>query len=126
MQVIMVLKGNMHQVTFLHCYHHVFVSIFWWMAFYLAPGGDAWFSAALNSLVHTLMYTYYLLASVSSKNPAFRKRYLWWGRYLTTFQMLQFVANSVQTACMYIFETYPAVMAKVSDSWIRLLCMLPV
>ena len=25
-----------------------------------------------------------------------RARYLWWGRYLTQFQMLQFLANLVQ------------------------------
>ena len=78
-----------HQVTFLHCYHHVSVSFFWWMAYYIMPGGEGWLGAALNSFVHVVMYSYYFLASISSSNPDFRKKYLWWGKYLTTFQILQ-------------------------------------
>jgi len=110
--VIMVLKRNMYQVTFLHCYHHVSVSFFWWMAYYIMPGGEGWLGAALNSFVHVIMYTYYLLSSLSSSNPKFRQKYLWWGRYLTTFQMLQFVENGLHCMWMLHFKTYSAVMAK--------------
>ena len=109
--IIMILKRNMYQVTFLHCYHHVSVSFFWWMAYYIMPGGEGWLGAALNSFVHVVMYSYYLLATLSSSNPGFRKKYLWWGRYLTTFQMLQFVENGLH--CMYMLrnKTYSSVMA---------------
>jgi elongation of very long chain fatty acids protein 4 len=31
------------------------------MIVHRAPGGDAYFSAALNSWVHVCMYTYYLM-----------------------------------------------------------------
>mmetsp|Transcript_6031 Transcript_6031/g.11050 ORF Transcript_6031/g.11050 Transcript_6031/m.11050 type:complete len:291 (-) Transcript_6031:1166-2038(-) len=110
--VIMVLKRNMYQVTFLHCYHHVSVSFFWWMAYYIMPGGEGWLGAALNSFVHVVMYSYYLLASLSSNNPNFRKKYLWWGKYLTTFQMLQFVENGLHCMYMLYFKTYSEVMAK--------------
>ena len=110
--VIMVLKGNMYQVTFLHCYHHVSVSFFWWMAYYIMPGGEGWLGAALNSFVHVIMYSYYLLATLSSNNPNFRKKYLWWGKYLTTFQMLQFVENGLHCVYMLRNKTYSAVMAK--------------
>ena len=108
--VIMVLKGNMYQVTFLHCYHHVSVSFFWWMAWYIMPGGDSWLGSALNSFVHVVMYSYYLLASMSS-DPSFRKKYLWWGRYLTTFQMLQFVENGIHCVLMIKYKWYSKVMA---------------
>uniref|UniRef100_A0A7S2Z4X1 Very-long-chain 3-oxoacyl-CoA synthase n=2 Tax=Eukaryota TaxID=2759 RepID=A0A7S2Z4X1_9CHLO len=110
--VIMVLKRNMYQVTFLHCYHHVSVSFFWWMAYYIMPGGEGWLGAALNSFVHVVMYSYYFLASISSSNPDFRKKYLWWGKYLTTFQILQFVENGAHCIWMLVKETYSPVMAK--------------
>ena len=51
---------------------------------YYAPGGDAWYSVMLNPVVHVVMYTYYLIASFV-KEPAARKKYLWWGKYLTQF-----------------------------------------
>ena len=39
-QVIMLLKGNVKQVSFLHVYHHVSISCIWWAIAYAAPGGD--------------------------------------------------------------------------------------
>ena len=41
----------------------------------------------LNSLVHVFMYAYYFAATALGANPAARQRYLWWGRYLTQFQV---------------------------------------
>lgn len=58
---IMLLKNNLKQVSFLHVYHHATISFMWWMIAHRAPGGDAYFSAALNSWVHVCMYTYYLM-----------------------------------------------------------------
>lgn len=46
---IMLLKNNLKQVSFLHVYHHATISFMWWMIAHRAPGGDAYFSAALNS-----------------------------------------------------------------------------
>lgn len=51
----------------------------------------AWYSTFLNSLVHVVMYTYYFIAALLGSNEKAKKRYLWWGRYLTQFQMFQFV-----------------------------------
>ena len=56
----------------LHVYHHASISFIWWMITHTAPGGDAYFSAALNSFVHVLMYTYYLLAILLGKDPKAR------------------------------------------------------
>lgn len=41
----------LEQVSVLHVYHHATISFIWWMITYTAPGGDAYFSAALNSFV---------------------------------------------------------------------------
>ncbi len=56
----------------------------------------AYYSCALNSFVHVLMYTHYLLAAMLGKNMKARRKYLWWSRYLTQFQMFQFVTMMVQ------------------------------
>ena len=47
--------------------------------------GQESFGGMLNSLVHVIMYSYYFLAALG---PSLQP-YLWWKRYLTTFQMIQ-------------------------------------
>lgn len=110
---IMLLKGKSEQISLLHVYHHGSISSIWWVIAYAAPGGDAYYSCALNSLVHVLMYTYYALSMVLGKDPALRRKYLWWSRYLTQFQMFQFVTNMVQAAYCYYRSPYPKFMSKL-------------
>jgi elongation of very long chain fatty acids protein 7 len=59
----------------------------WWGVKFL-PGGHSTFFGFLNTGVHIVMYTYYMLAAMG---PAVQK-YLWWKKYLTVFQMVQFIA----------------------------------
>ncbi|CAM6045430.1 unnamed protein product [Sphagnum compactum] len=94
--IIMVLKRNTRQITFLHVYHHSSIALIWWIIAYHAPGGEAYFSAALNSGVHVFMYLYYFLAAVLRGNEKVRRKYLFWGRYLTQLQMFQFGLNLLQ------------------------------
>lgn len=42
---------------------------------------------AFNSLVHTVMYTYYGLSSIG---PAMHK-YLWWKKYITLLQLVSII-----------------------------------
>ena len=39
-------------------------------------------------------YTYYLAAALLAGNDGAKKKYLWWGRYLTMFQMFQVCQTS--------------------------------
>ena len=110
---IMLMKGNINQVSFLHVYHHATISFIWWMIVRVAPGGDAYFSAALNSWVHVCMYSYYLLAILIGKDDSRRKKYLWWGRYLTQMQMFQFVLNLLQALYCSRFSTYPKFLSEI-------------
>lgn len=110
---IMLLKGKSEQVSLLHVYHHGSISSIWWVIAYAAPGGDAYYSCALNSLVHVLMYTYYALSTMLGKDPARRRKYLWWSRYLTQFQMFQFVTNMAQAAFTYYRSPYPKFLSKL-------------
>eukprot|EP00892_Ulva_mutabilis_P002340 jgi/Ulvmu1/12106/UM084_0031.1 len=110
---IMILKGNMRQVSFLHVYHHLTISVIWWSITYVAPGGDAYYSAALNSLVHVVMYAYYLLASALGKDERLRRKYLWWGRFLTMFQMTQFVTMVCQATYCLVMGAYNQFLARL-------------
>ncbi|GBG67800.1 hypothetical protein CBR_g924 [Chara braunii] len=94
--IIMLLKKNLRQVSVLHVYHHSSIALIWWVVSYHAPGGEAYFSAALNSGVHVAMYLYYLLAALIGKDEKIRKKYLFWGQYLTITQMVQFAMNLIQ------------------------------
>jgi hypothetical protein len=90
--LIMILKKNDRQISFLHVYHHA--STFfpcWWAAINFAPGGDVWFICALNSFVHVCMYGYYLLAASGIKVSASVKK------SITTLQMVQFGLLNLQT-----------------------------
>ena len=57
------------------------------------PGGHATFFGFLNSFVHVPMYLYYFLAAFGPK----MQKYLFWKKYLTAFQMVQFVAIFVHS-----------------------------
>mmetsp|Transcript_14639 Transcript_14639/g.44233 ORF Transcript_14639/g.44233 Transcript_14639/m.44233 type:complete len:297 (+) Transcript_14639:64-954(+) len=106
--IIMLLKGKWQQISLLHVYHHASISFIWWAIVRVAPGGDAYYSCALNSFVHVLMYTYYLLSTMFGKDERLKRTYLWWGRYLTQFQMFQFVTNMGQACYCYYFSPYPS------------------
>jgi hypothetical protein len=60
----MIFKHKFAQVSFLHVYHHSTILPYWWLIVRTTPGGDAWLTAFLNSGVHVVMYSYYLLAAL--------------------------------------------------------------
>jgi len=96
--LIMLWKGNVQQVSLLHVYHHASIAPIWWIIARSAPGGEAYWSAGLNSLVHVIMYSYYCAAALKVD-----KKYLGWAKYLTQFQMAQFASNMVQSSYDVLF-----------------------
>jgi len=93
--IMMALKKNNHQITFLHVYHHASIFVLWWIICYYTPGGDAYFSAMLNSFVHIVMYSYYLWSTFAPKlKEGQRSHFLhpsFYRRYITLLQLTQFV-----------------------------------
>ncbi|XP_071750871.1 elongation of very long chain fatty acids protein 7a isoform X2 [Centroberyx gerrardi] len=85
--IFFVLRKRNSQVTFLHVYHHSIMPFTWWFGVRFAAGGLGTFHALLNCVVHVIMYTYYGLTALG---PNYQK-YLWWKKYLTTIQLIQFV-----------------------------------
>lgn len=92
--VFFMLRKKNSQITFLHLYHHSTMPFLWWIGVKYAPGGEAYFSASINSGVHILMYSYYFL---SAMGPHMQK-YLWWKKYMTVMQLIQFWAILFHTA----------------------------
>jgi hypothetical protein len=104
--VIMCLKKNFHQVSFLHVYHHSSILFIWWIVVFYAPGGESYFSAALNSFVHVVMYGYYLWATFAPKLAEGKRPGLlhpgFYRPYITRIQLLQFCLNFSQS-CYDLF-----------------------
>ncbi|XP_012221704.2 very long chain fatty acid elongase 7 isoform X2 [Linepithema humile] len=86
--VFFVLRKKEKQISFLHMYHHTVMPMISWGATKYYPGGHGIFIGIINSFVHIIMYTYYLLAALLPHHQ--HKRYLWWKKYITTLQMSQF------------------------------------
>lgn len=71
----------------------------------------------VNGLVHTIMYTYYILSTFESVKP-----YLWWKKYVTKMQLLQFIVLGFHFALAALTPDcrYPRVL---SLSGLAIACM---
>nr|XP_005506788.2 elongation of very long chain fatty acids protein 4 [Columba livia] len=102
--VFFILRKKFNQISFLHVYHHFTMFTLWWIGIKWVAGGQAFFGAQMNSFIHVIMYMYYGLAACG---PKFQK-YLWWKRYLTILQLVQFHVTIGHTALsIYIDCPFP-------------------
>jgi len=88
--LIMVLKKSDRQISFLHVYHHTTIFSIWWAVTKWGPGGEAYFSVILNSLVHVVMYSYYLSTTIGVPLNIVKP-------YITSMQMFQFTLMMIQS-----------------------------
>lgn len=88
-----ILRKKNSQLTFLHVYHHGTMIFNWWLGVKYVAGGQSFFIGLLNTFVHIVMYSYYCLAAFG---PHMQK-YLWWKRYLTSLQLIQFMMFLLHT-----------------------------
>jgi elongation of very long chain fatty acids protein 4 len=80
--LFLILAKRDRQLSFLHCSHHALVPIAVWYGMWHSPNGDSYVPCLVNSFVHTIMYSYYLLTTLGLRCP--------WKRWLTTVQLAQF------------------------------------
>ncbi|XP_014610682.1 PREDICTED: elongation of very long chain fatty acids protein AAEL008004 [Polistes canadensis] len=85
--VFFILRKKQNQLTFLHIYHHSVTALFSWCYLKLIPGEQGIIVGILNSTVHIIMYSYYLISALGPKY----KKYLWWKKYMTVVQLIQFI-----------------------------------
>uniref|UniRef100_A0A8C8CPT4 Elongation of very long chain fatty acids protein 2 n=2 Tax=Oncorhynchus TaxID=8016 RepID=A0A8C8CPT4_ONCTS len=90
--IFFVLRKKNSQITFLHVYHHASMFNIWWCVLNWIPCGQSFFGPTLNSFIHVCMYSYYGLSTIPSM-----QKYLWWKRYLTQAQLIQFILTITHT-----------------------------
>ena len=96
-----ILRKSFKQVSFLHVYHHITMSA----ASYLfirtyGCGGHASMFGILNGPVHIVMYSYYLLTALRPN----MKNSLWWKKYITILQLVQFALGIIHHAWPLFFR----------------------
>ncbi|KFM65625.1 Elongation of very long chain fatty acids protein, partial [Stegodyphus mimosarum] len=102
--IFFVLRKKFTHISTLHVIHHGIMPMSVWWGVKFTPGGHSTFFAFVNSLVHIVMYFYYALAAIG---PSMNK-YLWWKKYMTAFQMVQFIAIFVHSFQLLFREcNYP-------------------
>ncbi|XP_043249765.1 elongation of very long chain fatty acids protein AAEL008004-like isoform X1 [Colletes gigas] len=102
--IFFVLRKKNNHVSTLHVIHHGCMPMSVWFGVKFTPGGHSTFFGLLNTFVHIVMYTYYLLAAMGPR----LQPYLWWKKYLTVFQMIQFVAVMIHAfQLLFIDCNYP-------------------
>ncbi|CAB3377391.1 Hypothetical predicted protein [Cloeon dipterum] len=84
--VFFVLRKKNNQVSFLHLYHHSMMIVCGFIGSKYLAGGHGTFLGLINTFVHIIMYSYYLLTALG---PNVQK-YLWWKKHITRMQMFQF------------------------------------
>ncbi len=103
--VFFALRKKESQITSLHLYHHTVVPILCWVSFkYNGMVPIIRMFLVLNTAIHVIMYGYYALSALG---PQIQK-YLWWKRYITQFQILQFMICGTYGIILFYKQTgYP-------------------
>ncbi|XP_053557276.1 elongation of very long chain fatty acids protein 7 [Bombina bombina] len=101
--IFFVLRKKNSQVTFLHVFHHSIMPWTWWFGVKFAAGGLGTFHALVNCVVHVIMYTYY---GMSALGPKYQK-YLWWKKYMTSIQLVQFLMVTFHIGQFFILKDCP-------------------
>uniref|UniRef100_A0A1I8NHJ7 Elongation of very long chain fatty acids protein n=1 Tax=Musca domestica TaxID=7370 RepID=A0A1I8NHJ7_MUSDO len=91
--VFFVLRKKERQISFLHLYHHASMPLATLIGVQYFAGGQGTIVCLVNSFIHIIMYAYYMLAAMGPKV----QKYLWWKRYLTILQIVQFVIVFIST-----------------------------
>ncbi|XP_022190423.1 elongation of very long chain fatty acids protein 7 [Nilaparvata lugens] len=110
--IFMVLRKKNSQITFLHLYHHAMMPIIGWLYSAYMGAAISIFFGATNTLVHVIMYTYYLATNL---NAEFKKS-IWWKSRLTQLQLVQFILVTCHALVNFLNpkSEFPGVIVAVS------------
>lgn len=115
--VFFILSKKQNHVTFLHVQHHVCSVLILWIAGKYVTGQEFTMTLFCNMIVHMIMYFYYFLAALG---PQYKK-YLWWKKYITLIQMIQFVLIiSYMIASMWFSCGYNPIISMIIISNVAL------
>ncbi|XP_017798369.1 PREDICTED: elongation of very long chain fatty acids protein AAEL008004-like [Habropoda laboriosa] len=106
--VFFVLRKKNRQISTLHIYHHTLMPICGFIGCRFLPNGHGTMLGVINSFIHVIMYTYYMLSSIGPQ----MNKYLWWKKYLTTLQLIQFLFVFVHSVQLFFNGcNYPTFIA---------------
>jgi elongation of very long chain fatty acids protein 4 len=88
--VFMIVKGNWHQVSFLHVYHHTSIFLVYWLNAQANYASDIYLTIVLNGFIHFIMYGYYFATAFNVTVPSIIKK------SITKLQLFQFCCMEVQ------------------------------
>jgi len=98
--IVFVLRKKDNQISTLHLYHHVSTLLLTWVAVRYYASTVLSIVSLINSFIHAIMYTYYLLAAWG---PKVQKAVAPIKRWLTISQMVNFLfLNILQYFSYYI------------------------
>lgn len=94
---VLVLKNsdNKHAPSFLQKFHHFGIALTMYCGVITESNWLIWI-LVLNSSIHTMMYTYYALATLGYRSPL--------ASILTNLQMLQFITGIVMASCIFFYQ----------------------
>lgn len=101
--IFFILRKKDNQVSFLHVYHHSILVTATWVYLKYTPTEHIIFIGFINSFVHVVMYTYYGLSALGP----WIQPYLFWKKYITTLQLIQFVMILFQIVISYYVSDCP-------------------
>ncbi|XP_075983193.1 very long chain fatty acid elongase 5-like [Anticarsia gemmatalis] len=101
--IFFILRKKYNQVTFLHVYHHAGMVALAWGYVKWAPGGHCTLLMTINCLVHAVMYSYYQLTVWDNTI----RQSIWWKKYITLMQMVQFTIMVVHFSLLLTTEDCP-------------------
>ncbi|VVC28054.1 ELO family, conserved site,ELO family [Cinara cedri] len=102
--VFFVLRKKQSHISFLHVYHHVNMVITCFLHLRFIKSENAVYGTIVNSFVHVVMYSYYFLTVLGPN----MQKYLWWKKYLTRIQIVQFLFGISYCVSLFAFNcTFP-------------------
>ena len=100
--LFIILRKKWRQLSFLHVYHHSTIFLIYWLNLNAGYDGDIYYTIALNSSIHFIMYGYYFLRTFNVPVPTVFKL------FVTNMQLIQFVTMIGQAVYLTIFScAYP-------------------
>jgi len=108
-----IMRKKNNQISFLHVYHHATMALITWAMLKFVPGAATYLGPLCNCFIHTVMYLYYMLSAIGPH----MQRYLWWKRYLTRMQLVQFVI--VFTYCLHLISHDTITPTAIFFCWLK-------
>ncbi|XP_074599959.1 very long chain fatty acid elongase AAEL008004-like [Brevipalpus obovatus] len=99
--VYFVLRKKYTHISGLHVFHHTMMPFWCYIFFKFSSYTNNGFIPLINAFVHTVMYSYYALAAFGPQ----MKPFLWWKKYITQLQLIQFVAATIHSTYMLLDTT---------------------